>query len=60
MIVAPDQHLALGDSRIIDTALPPERNGNRVLFRVVHVAFWPHLGNDQCSNDRQIQRNEYK
>jgi hypothetical protein len=38
MLAAPDQHLALGHARIIDTALPPQRNSNRVLLWVGLVA----------------------
>ena len=37
LVAAPDQHLTLGHARIIDAALLPQRNGDRVLFQVFRI-----------------------
>ena len=39
LLATPDQHFALGYTRVIDAALPPQRNGNGVLFGIGRIAF---------------------
>jgi hypothetical protein len=39
LVAAPDEQLALRDPRILDAALPPQSNGNRMLFWIGLVAF---------------------